>query len=414
MTLDAVATAWWSREGFETGPDGRLRIAGLDAEGLARQHGTPLIVYDVTRISENVIRFRDALAGSGLPFRLRFALKANREPEVLAVLRSIGDPGGPDAVGIDACSPGEVVHALELGWLASEISFTATNVSERDLDILLPTGVHLNLDAVSQVERVGRRAPGATVGLRVNPGAGVGYNEGLEYSGERPTKFGIYADRLADAIDAAARHGLVVDTIHCHAGSGWLREGLAAFEASLERVVAMTRTAIDAGCPVGEVNVGGGLGVPARADELPVELSAYASVIARHLGPLGVVVGCEPGDLLVKDSAVMLAEVVTVEDRAGTRFIGLDTGWNADCSHFIYGFAKEIVPVVAPLADRAWRVTVAGNINEAGDLFALDYPMAPVAEGDVIALLWAGGYAQAQSSHHCLREPARAVFLDRR
>ena len=413
MTIDAVAAAWWTREGFDSGPDGRLRIAGRDAEALARDHGTPLIAYDLTRITENALHFRDALTRSGLPFRLRFALKANREPEVLAVLRAIGTPGAPDAIGIDACSPGEVTHALAHGWRSPEISFTATNVSERDLDVLLPTGVHLNLDAVSQVKRVGRRAPGLTIGLRVNPGAGVGYTEALEYSGERPTKFGIYADRLPDALVAARIHGLAIDTVHCHAGSGWLADGLAAFEASLERVVAMARTLLDAGCPIAEVNVGGGLGVPARGDERPIDLAAYVDALARHVGPLGVAVGCEPGDYLVKDAAIMLAEVVTVEDRGATRFIGLDTGWNSDCGHFIYGFAKEILPASAPLAERAWRVTVAGNINEAGDLFAIDYPMAPVAEGDIVALLWAGGYLQAMASHHCLREPARAVFLER-
>ena len=413
MTIDAVAAAWWTREGFDSGPDGRLRIAGRDAEALARDHGTPLIAYDLTRITENALHFRDALTRSGLPFRLRFALKANREPEVLAVLRAIGTPGAPDAIGIDACSPGEVTHALAHGWRSPEISFTATNVSERDLDVLLPTGVHLNLDAVSQVKRVGRRAPGLTIGLRVNPGAGVGYTEALEYSGERPTKFGIYADRLPDALVAARIHGLAIDTVHCHAGSGWLADGLAAFEASLERVVAMARTLLDAGCPLAEVNVGGGLGVPARGDERPIDLAAYVDALARHVGPLGVAVGCEPGDYLVKDAAIMLAEVVTVEDRGATRFIGLDTGWNSDCGHFIYGFAKEILPASAPLAERAWRVTAAGNINEAGDLFAIDYPMAPVVEGDIVALLWAGGYLQAMASHHCLREPARAVFLER-
>jgi diaminopimelate decarboxylase len=46
-------------------------------------------------------------------------------------------------------------------------------------------------------------------------------------------------------------------------------------------------------------------------------------------------------------------------------------------------------------------------------VFAEDYPMQPVAEGDVVALLNAGGYHQAMSFTHCLRPPAPAVFLDR-
>ena len=167
------------------------------------------------------------------------------------------------------------------------------------------------------------------------------------------------------------------------------------------------------GQPIVEINVGGGLGVPARADERPIDLDAYATVIARQLAGLDVVVGCEPGDYLAKDTAILLSEVVTVEERGGTTFVGLDVGWNVNCSHFIYGYAQELVICRAADAARTERVTVAGHINEAGDLFAEDYDLPPVAEGDIVALLNAGGYHQAMSSTHCLRPHAEALFLDR-
>jgi diaminopimelate decarboxylase len=128
-----------------------------------------------------------------------------------------------------------VLHALANGWQPAEITHTGTNVSERDLDVLLAHPIRLNLDAVSQVERVGRRAPGRTIGIRVNPGAGAGYTAHLAYAGERPTKFGVTEERLDDAIDAARRHGLEVDTLHFHAGSGWLGNQLDGFAAALER-----------------------------------------------------------------------------------------------------------------------------------------------------------------------------------
>jgi len=175
----------------------------------------------------------------------------------------------------------------------------------------------------------------------------------------------------------------------------------------------LARRLIAAGHPIAEVNVGGGLGVPARADERPVDPDAYAAAIARQLDGLDVAVGCEPGDYLAKDTAILLAEVVTVEERAGTTFVGLDVGWNVNCSHFIYGYAQELVVCRAADAPRTERVTVAGHINEAGDLFAEDYDLPPVAEGDIVALLNAGGYHQAMSSTHCLRPHAESLFLDR-
>ena len=400
-----VAAPWWTRPGLES-RDGRLTIAGEDAEGLARRHGTPLIAYDLPRFAENARRLSAALATTGLEVRLRFALKANPEPRVLEVLRPL--------VGIDACSPGEVQRAIACGWAPEEISYTGTNLSERDLDAILPLPVHLNLDAVSQVERVGRRVPGRAIGLRINPAAGAGYHPGLAYSGDRPTKFGVYADRLPEAIAAARRHDLTIDTVHFHAGSGWLgRDGLAGFEEALSRAAAIAGRLMDDGHPIGEINVGGGLGVQARADEKPVDLGAYAAAISRHLGPLGVAIGCEPGDYLAKDAAIQLAEVVTIEDRAGTTYVGLDLGWNANCAYFPYKFLQEIVVCRAADAARTELVTVAGHINEAADLFAEDYLMPAVREGDIVSLLNAGGYVQAMSSTHCLRPPAEVLYLDR-
>jgi len=215
-------------------------------------------------------------------------------------------------------------------------------------------------------------------------------------------------------VAAAARHDLTIDTIHFHAGSGWLgEEGLAAFESALVRVADIVASLIADGHRIGEVNAGGGLGVPARPAERPVDLDAYAAVIARHLGPLGVAVGCEPGDFIAKDTAILLGEVVTVEDRSATRFVGLDLGWNVNCSYFIYRYAQEIVVCRAADAPRTEIVTVAGHINEAGDVFTEDYPLQPVAEGDIVAILNAGGYHEAMSSTHCLRPMAGAIFLDR-
>ncbi|HET7728132.1 MAG TPA: hypothetical protein VFK54_12495 [Candidatus Limnocylindrales bacterium] len=406
------APDWWRRPGLDV-VDDRLTVADADLEALARTHGTPLFVYDLARVRETLAELRAALERAGLRRRVRFALKANREPEVLAAIRSLGRPGEPGAVGIDACSPGEVLHALAHGWEPDEISVTATNLSERDLDVILAHPVRLNLDAVSQIRRVGRRAPGRTIGIRVNPAAGAGYHAGLEYSsGDRPTKFGVTADRLDDAIGAARDAGLSIDTVHFHAGSGWLGDGLPRFEAALAGALRFVDRLEAAGSTIRELNVGGGLGRPARQDEVPIDLDAYAAAIARQVAGRDLVIAVEPGDFVLKDAAVMLAEIVTVERRSDVTFVGLDAGWNVDCSYFIYRFLKEVVPVRGPLRPRTQLVTIAGHINEAGDVFAEDYPFPIVVEGEFVALLNAGGYLQAMASTHCLRPTAPAVFLE--
>ena len=408
-----MTRAWWERPGLEV-RGGRLLVAGRDAESLAREHGTPLYAYDLVRIEEQARALVGAFEAMGAPFRLRLALKAQRDPAVLAFVRALA------IVGLDVCSPGELRLALEHGWALEEISYTGTNLSERDLDALLETGVHVNLDLLSQLRRFGRRAPGSTVGIRVNPRAGAtrSAEAGAEaheslYAGARPTKFGIYPEQLGEALEVAAEHGLRIDTVHTHTGDGFLTEDLPNFAVAVERVAEMARRVADAGHPLAEVNVGGGLGVPQVDGDLPLDPDAYAKVLVDLLGPLDVAIGAEPGDYLCKEMGVLLAEVVTVEERDGVRFAGVDSGYNVAPERFIY---RSTFPVVrcAGGDGPARPTTVAGNINEGPDLWAEDVPLPELAEGDIMAVLNVGSYNQAMHMDHCLRPPARVVaFADR-
>ena len=418
MTEDATVhdRFFWTRPGLEIAA-GRLTIAGRDAEALAREHGTPLYVFDLRRVAEVVRDLQGALARAGLRHRVRLAMKAQREPEVLAFVRHLGAPGSPDAVGLDVCSPREVLHGLAMGWLPEEISYTGTNVSERDLDVLLARPIHLNLDLLSQIDRVGRRAPGRTIGVRLNPRAGAAWGGArhTHYSmTDKPTKFGIYEEQLDDAVAVARRHDLRIVTAHFHVGDGFLDDGLAAFENAVVKAAAMVRRLIDLGCPIAEVNTGGGLGIPLLPGERHLDLDAYAAILARHLGPLDVLVSAEPGDFLFKESGILLAEVVTVEDRLGVPFVGLDAGWNVMHDRFIYDVPFEVSLCRAADAAPRERVTISGHINEGNDLFAEDYAFPRVAEGDIVAIINCGGYNQAMTLEHCLRPPAAAVYFEDR
>src|SRR2546427_6910988 len=209
---------WWSRPGLEV-RGGRLFVAGRDAEEIARSNGTPAFVMDLVRIQEQAVALRDALAGAGPRGVVRLALKAGRHPALMGFLRERAP-----WVGLDVCSPGEVTWGLDHGWAPEEISYTGTNVSARDLEQILVAGVHLNVDLLTQLERVGRRAPGSAVGIRGNPRIGASAAGGKEtlYTGEKPTKFGVSAEELERVLAIASRHGLAIDTVHFHVGDGYL------------------------------------------------------------------------------------------------------------------------------------------------------------------------------------------------
>jgi diaminopimelate decarboxylase len=390
---------WWERPDLRY-RDGQLEFAGRGLAALAAA-GTPAYVYNAGRVRENLARLRDALATAKVEHDIYYALKANRYAPLLEAIRATG------RCGIDACSPAEVRRALEHGFREEEISFTGHAVSEADLDILAGhAGVHINCDAISTIRRLGGRGR-RRIGIRLNPGLGAGYNEKLRYAGAKPTKFGVYPDRFEEALTTAESLGLVVDTLHFHIGSGYQGEALEVLEQVLEGAMRL----LDAHPGIRRLNVGGGLGVRMTESDVPVDLGRWARIIARHAVPRGLRVAIEPGDYLVKDAGLLLAQVNTVEDKAGMRFVGIDAGLGILNLWAYYG----IPYVVAPLQPRSGapreRVTISGNINEAIDLLAEDVELPALAEGDFVALVNVGGYGSAAASDHCMRGEYREILL---
>jgi diaminopimelate decarboxylase len=104
-------------------------------------------------------------------------------------------------------------------------------------------------------------------------------------------------------------------------------------------------------------------------------------------------------------------EVVTVEEKGGVRFVGVDCGFNAFNLPSIYHYHQEIVLCRGADARPTMSCTVAGHINEAGDLFAEDCRLPEVREGDVLAFLSAGGYGASMASRHCARPPAAELVV---
>jgi diaminopimelate decarboxylase len=385
---------WWERPDRHYDSAGELWFAGRRVADLVAELGTPSYVYGAARITQNVTRLRRALDTLGVPTRLFYAMKSNRFAPLLRHMRTLG-------VGIDACSPGEVRHALDCGFEQEEISFTAGCLSRADHAALAgwPRLV-INADSLSALRRFAEHRAGGEIGLRINPGTGVGYgdNPKLQYAGRRPSKFGVYADRFAEALALAERSGLQITRLHCHAGCGFLDAQLDQVEA----VFAAVARFLDAAPEVDELNLGGGLGIPLREGERPLDLEAWAALVRRYFQRPGLRLAFEPGDYLVKDAGALLTEITQVEEKGGRVFVGVDAGFNLHPEPAFY--ALPLVPAPLRRSDAAAQpVTIAGNINEALDLWAEDIALPPLAEGEHLCWFNAGGYGAAMASNHCLR-----------
>ena len=203
--------------------------------------------------------------------------------------------------------------------------------------------------------------------------------------------------------------------MHVHSGYLYFNDSLDVVDEVMRRIAEAAATLLDAGCPIVEVNTGGGLGVPFRPTDEPLDLAAWAGIMARHFGPLGVTVATEPGEFIAKQTGVHLAEVVTVEDRDGTTFVGLDTGWNVLCEHFVYGI--PFFPILCRAADAppVHEVTVRRATSTKAPTCSPRATRFPeVREGDIVALPNVGSYNASMTSFHCMREPTPSLLFEDR
>jgi diaminopimelate decarboxylase len=399
----AAVTPWWQRHDLRY-HQGRLHFGEIDIDELATQVGTPAYVCRAARVRENIERLSKAMSSAGIEHQIYYAMKANRSTALLSYLRTL------NLCGVDVCSVGELMNAFACGFSADAISFTGTSLSAQDIEALSRfTRIRVNLDSLSSLNSLGQVCPGRSVGLRINPGVGVGYhgNGRLKYSGARTTKFGIYVNHVEEAKAIAAKWNLRIVRIHVHAGCGYLDAELGQFEDVLDAAGAFTEHFPD----LEEINIGGGLGVPHTSADEPLDLQAWAAAIARRFANRGVRVAVEPGDYLVKDAGLLLATVTYVERRRDVLFAGLDAGFNLAMEPAFYGLPCEPVAVTPRWGDGSETYTVVGNINEALDQWAVDHRMTRVQGGDYVALLNSGGYAASMRSDHCLRGGAREIVL---
>jgi diaminopimelate decarboxylase len=395
-----VPSAWWEHESLTVLGE-RLLLDGTDLEALAREHGTPLYVYSRATLQRQLGRLGAALAAVTDRYRIYYAMKANRCPGVLRAVREV--PG----MGVDTCSPRELELALESGFTPERISFNAGMLSARDLAQIASRGVHCTLDSFSALRRYGARVPrGTPVGLRFDPAITVGYG-GSQQTAYGSGKFGFDPAECQQALRVAQEAGLRVDSVHMHIGWGLPEEARAMVEEAFTRLASIARQVPE----LHSVNVGGGLGGRFRAGDRPLPLSAWSDILARHLAPLGVTIACEPGTFIAAPAGVLLVEVNTVEERRGTRWIGIDAGHAINPCPALYGIQLEVVSLRAPLSPPLHEYTVAGHINEACDIWARGCRLPEVREGDLLALLPAGAYGASMASDHCLRGQVKELVL---
>lgn len=392
-------------------------MAALDPKipvrDLVSEHGSPLWIYDSETIRQRVELLRQFDV-------IRYAQKANSNVHILRLMRELG-------VVVDAVSAGEIARSVAAGFDArsdpSGVVFTADVMNKETLALALRHDISVNVGSLHMLEYLGLNAPGHAVWIRVNPGFGHGHSNKTNTGGPH-SKHGIWHTDVADAIALIRKHGLRLEGLHMHIGSGVDYAHLAQVCGALVDVAKR----ID--CDFHAISAGGGLSVPYRRNDTSVDVIHYFQLwnearreIEQHLGH-AVRLEIEPGRFLLAEAGLLVASVLAVKKTPEHRFVLVDAGFNDLLRPSMYGSYHEISVLPADGSDairtrQAGTFAVAGPLCEAGDVFTQnshgmvegrDLPEPQV--GDLLVFHDVGAYGASMSSNYNSRPLAPEVLCE--
>jgi diaminopimelate decarboxylase len=381
--------------------DGELVLGGLTASALAREFGTPVVVYDETTLRAQARAYREAAPGA-------LVVYGTKAFPSIAVLQLLAEEG----LGADVSTVGELEFALRAGISGERLVIHGNNKEDELLRRSAEVGALIVLDSLDELERA--RTIGAKRCLiRVTPGIEADTHEGI-MTGHLGSKFGLPPDNAVEAI----RRFPECLGLHVHVGSQLLHFGASLMTVTwVSDFAARLRAELDWTPRI--VDLGGGLGARHVLEEPSFTIGEFVGgLLAEHTrswelhGLPAAELVLEPGRSLVSRAGVTLYSVGGVKHTsAATTFVTIDGGMSDNPRPAMYN--ARYTALLANRADEAPTETyaVAGKHCESSDVLIERVELPEPRRGDLLAVPVTGAYTLSMSSNYnaVTRPPAVLV-----
>ena len=424
MMMENFAKEIFSRESqYEFG---KLLIAGIPAEVLVREYGTPLYVLDQKDFFFRAESWKRALERHFGPQvgTVYYAAKAFVCVEVAKWIDQLG-------LGIDVCTGGEMAVVRAANFPVERIQVHGNNKSEKEISDSLAIGAALVIDSFQEIERASRLAHStgkvADVFLRITPGVEAHTHEFIATAHE-DVKFGFSlasgaAWRAIEEVERATSLRLI--GLHSHIGSQiFSGDG---FTLAIQRVIgllAQYRDHFDRQIP--QLDLGGGFGIAYLPGEFSVDpdqiLASMAEVVKNECATHSLnipTISIEPGRAVVGPTTTTLYTVGTTKDVAldngvTRRYVAVDGGMSDNIRPALYGaeyhaLLANRVSTASPISTR-----IVGKHCESGDIIIRDIDLpSDIGPGDILAIPATGAYGRSMASNYNhLPRPAVITVID--
>ncbi len=367
---------------------------------------TPFYYYDTALLQRTLDTIRAALRDRP-SWEVHYAVKANRNPVLLQQIAAAG-------LGVDCVSGGEIQAALDAGFPASGIVYAGVGKADWEIRLGLSKGIcRFNVESEAELEVIAAIAAEmgvvAPISFRVNPDIGAHTLAGIT-TGLAENKFGIYHGSIEPVIRKALQMPSVRFLgLHFHIGSQIL--DMSDFVGLCNRINELTTRLERKGLPIGDINVGGGLGIEyGHPNHLPVaDFDSYFNTFKRHLQG-NRPVRFELGRSIIAPCGTLISRVLYVKEGIARRFAILDAGMNDLVRPAMYHSAHRIENLSSDGPELPYDVV--GPICESSDVFGKDVVLNECRRGDFVALRSAGAYGESMASTYNGRPLPGCVFSE--
>ena len=350
--------------------------------------GTPFHIYDEAGIRRTGESLQQAFSGVEA-FREYFAVKALPNPRVLGIMHAMG-------FGFDCSSIAELKLSRSVGARGEDIMFTSNNTDREEfLEAARDGGCILNLDDIRLVPKVPEFPE--LISFRYNPGPRRTGNAIIGNPVE--AKYGLAHDQVVDAYRRAIARGARRFGIHTMVVSNERHYGV------MVQTVAMLFALIEEvsrelGIRFDFMNMGGGLGIPYRPEDEPLNLAALGAEVAalfrsfRDRHGYAPRLAMESGRFMTGPHGALVVRAINRKEIYRT-YIGVDACMSALMRPGMYGAYHHITVPGKHGRPSAGPVDVVGSLCENNDKFAVQRELPPIEDGDLLVLHDTGAHGHS-------------------
>ncbi len=388
-------------------------------EEIIEKFPTPFHIYDEQAIRNNARRLTAAFSWAP-EFKEYFAVKATPNPTLLAILREEG-------FGADCSSMAELLLAERAGIVGENIMLTSNDTPAVEFQKARELGAIINLDDITHIDYLEKNAGlPDIISFRYNPGPLLqGGNTIIGYPEE--AKYGLTRDQLFEAYRIMRDKGIARFGLHTMVISNELNAD--SFVATANMIFDLAvEIHTKLGISLEFVNFGGGIGIPYKPEQQPVDLEylgceiqkAYeAKIKANGLDPLRIALEC--GRVITGPYGYLVAKVLHKKE-IYKNYIGLDACMANLMRPALYGSYHHITVVGKEKLPLDHKYDVTGSLCENNDKFAIDRQLPKIDIGDIVVIHDAGAHGHAMGfnyngklrSAELLMRPDKSVKLIRR